>query len=712
MADYKISLTDRASAAAGTIRSSISAMRKEIILAAHSEFQLAAASSRVAAAASGLVSAERAAASAARQTVAANNAAASSARTRGAAESALSSKLKSVSKVTEGLGLGSVQSMMDRVKQIREGLGELGVTESRMKMAAGGVAVGVGGYVAVKSAIAGLSMVAPVAGAALSALGSIISSVASVAGQLAWAFGQATIAAFDFRTRAVMAFQAMTGNGEREFGKLKTLAVEMGTSLEGTFDGIRALTAAGFKSDDATRWFKRLQDMKGLGLTQETLGRVTLAVSQIKGAGVLQGDELRQLQETGLNIDLVWQSIAKKMGVTVAEAKKAKEAGKVTAEVALAGIETAMAQMAGGGAAGTLGAQMGRKTVEGFAGRLGLLKGLLFEKLAGGSAGEGISGLLESLNTAADGLLTWFDSKDAGAMFDEIGLSLHGLGSDLAAFVGSDFAKSMAGDLKDLGMGLFRVYGAWWDLVKSFAEGFGGKGVMDLHGFKDTLAALNGYLRSDSAKKFFSDLGFAAREWVDFFSPNTLMEKEGGFSAAAEGLGNSAGRGLANGILSAMAAMPGMMFASGMTAAQSMISGLIGGIAAGIPMLSGYAATMGSTVKSAVMGSIDAHSSSRDFEQIAGYATQGMAREFVANDNAAVRAARGLGRNVLGAAQGGLGASAYGGMGGGGAAPMLAGGSTTKTITINAPITIQGNADSGGVEQLEAHLLSLFERVA
>src|SRR5512143_2482729 len=140
-------------------------------------------------------------------------------------------------------------------------------------------AVGVGGYFAARGAIGALSMAAGAAISVLSGLASAIGRAASAAGGLAYEFGKATITAFDFRTRAVMAFTALRGRGEVEFGKMKALAIDMGTSLTGTFQGIRALSAAGFGAKEAEGMFKRLQDMKGIGLDQQTLDRLVLAMS-------------------------------------------------------------------------------------------------------------------------------------------------------------------------------------------------------------------------------------------------------------------------------------------------------------------------------------------------------------------------------------------------------------------------------------------------
>jgi len=152
------------------------------------------------------------------------------------------------------------------------------------------------------------------------------------------------------RERAVAAFDALVGSGEASFKRIQQLSLEMGTSVQDSFEGMQSFLAAGFKMDEAENWFKRMQDLSLIGITEETRKRIVLAMSQIKGAGQLQGDELRQLQETGINVGVIWEEIAKQMGVTVKEAKKLKEQGKVGSDVALIGIERAIAKLTGGDA--------------------------------------------------------------------------------------------------------------------------------------------------------------------------------------------------------------------------------------------------------------------------------------------------------------------------------------------------------------------------
>jgi tape measure domain-containing protein len=133
------------------------------------------------------------------------------------------------------------------------------------------------------------------------------------------------------------------GSGIKEFEEITRTAARLGLNVIDATENYKKLRAVGFSRDEGNELVRLAADMQaGLGLTEETTKRVYLALGQIKGAGKLQGDELRQLQETGLSVDRMWASIAEQMGVTVEEAQKLKEVGKVSADVAIRGVKEAV----------------------------------------------------------------------------------------------------------------------------------------------------------------------------------------------------------------------------------------------------------------------------------------------------------------------------------------------------------------------------------
>jgi tape measure domain-containing protein len=259
----------------------------------------------------------------------------------------------------------------------------------------------------------------PVLGA-VTAVGGALLSVAKYAGlaaaagagvgvALSGAFAKAVGEMALLKENTVATFNALTGGkGAESFEQIRSTAAEMAVPIKDASEGIRALTAAGFKGEAAFQWFKRMQDLSAIGVTGETMSRVVLAMSQIKGAGQLQGDELRQLQETGLNIDLIWQSISKQMGVSVEQAKKMKEQGKVSADVALAGIESAIAAMTGATEAGGARIKWLSTTTQGAWEQLKAAGSLAMLRVA-----EAAKPAFERIKPVLDDISAWFRSDDA-----------------------------------------------------------------------------------------------------------------------------------------------------------------------------------------------------------------------------------------------------------------------------------------------------------
>lgn len=558
--------------------------------------------------------------------------------------------------------------------------------------AMGGVLAGVTGGLVTTGALMGVRMLNT----------ALRTTVATITGITA-GFAQATVSAFDFRTRATMAFQAMRGDGEKEFGRLTSLAVEMGTSLEGTFAGIRALSAAGFGASEAEQMFKRLQDMKGIGLEQGTLDRLVLAISQIKGAGQLQGDELRQIQETGISVGSIWDEIAKSMGVSVAEAKKLKEAGKVSADVAIPAIMAAMAKMAGGGEAGELGREMGRKTSEGFGNRASLIKQLFFDRIAKDSEG-GISRVLETANEAADSILGWMESADARSFFAEIGSGITTVANDLRAAFQSDSARKYLSELRELFLGAWRVGEGLWSVAKAYIEGFSGR-EMDLSTTKDGLQSIAEALKSEEATRFFRSIGAAASagaEMVLFFTTNIRALASGAQTAA----------GALGWLLDSVVALHDRMVTGGTNAAAALIQGFVGGLQGGIPSVIQSALSVGQSALSSLMGSLDAHSPSRAAFKIGGWTTEGLGGGMVANDNAS-RAAATVAGGVRAELATGLGVSA----GSSSAVTNQIGGdvvsrSESSSRTVSVVINVTGGMDAAAQADLERQVKDLFARVA
>jgi tape measure domain-containing protein len=96
----------------------------------------------------------------------------------------------------------------------------------------------------------------------------------------------------------------------------------------------KSLLAGGFTEQQADGTLTMLENIAAVAGT-DALPRITAQLTQIRAAGVLQGDELRVLNELGIPI---MQEMARQYGVTGAEFKKMTSEGKVGFEDVMKGL--------------------------------------------------------------------------------------------------------------------------------------------------------------------------------------------------------------------------------------------------------------------------------------------------------------------------------------------------------------------------------------
>lgn len=124
--------------------------------------------------------------------------------------------------------------------------------------------------------------------------------------------------------------QVLTGSLEDAEGIIKSLqgfaAITPFTSEE-LIDTAKRLKAFGFETDELVGIVSRLGDVAGA--TGADLGGIATAFGQIQAKGRLQGEELLQLQERGVDLQ---GTLRKEYNLTKEEFKKALESGRINAE--------------------------------------------------------------------------------------------------------------------------------------------------------------------------------------------------------------------------------------------------------------------------------------------------------------------------------------------------------------------------------------------
>ena len=180
-------------------------------------------------------------------------------------------------------------------------------------------------------ASAGLSAIAAKAKNAAKSFGgfgkaaAIAAAAAGALAGLRFAFTQA--GELEKATRSLKVLTGSLDDAKRIIGELQAFgAVTPFTSAE-LIETAKRLKAFGFETEKIVDVTKRLADVAGA--TGADLGGIATAFGQIQAKGRLQGEELLQLQERGINLQ---DELQKMYGLTGDEFRKALEKGRFSSE--------------------------------------------------------------------------------------------------------------------------------------------------------------------------------------------------------------------------------------------------------------------------------------------------------------------------------------------------------------------------------------------
>lgn len=186
-----------------------------------------------------------------------------------------------------------------------------------------------------------------------------------------------------FRASTLSAFRIILKSDEAAqdaFDMAAKTSMDIGGDFQETMSSMNALMAQGFDPKAANQMIRSMADLQRIN-PQANMEGITRAIGQIRATGRLQGDELMQLNEAGLSSALVYDQIAKKLGLVAKNGKSASEqvqamqkAGKISSDVAISGIMAAINQQAGGGPAGSVAMAAADASLEGSIARVMNLK--------------------------------------------------------------------------------------------------------------------------------------------------------------------------------------------------------------------------------------------------------------------------------------------------------------------------------------------------
>lgn len=274
--------------------------------------------------------------------------------------------------------LGEVRKEEERVQRLERAIANDNSGASRWmkyRQAMEGVlqsqrAVGAKSWSQMKKIAGGIGLVAGATAAAAIQIGSEVATIGIEGG--VW-FAKSVADAQKFKASTMFAFeQILKSKTEAQaiFDKTTRTALYLGSDFRTTMSSINSLLAQGFKADFADQIIRAMADLKTVN-PQANLEGIVRAISQIKTTGRLQGDELMQLAEAGVNVEAVYRKIGIAMNLKgndiPAQVQKLQKAGKISADVAIQGVMSSIQDQTGGKEFGAL---SNARSMQGFDGAI------------------------------------------------------------------------------------------------------------------------------------------------------------------------------------------------------------------------------------------------------------------------------------------------------------------------------------------------------
>ena len=228
---------------------------------------------------------------------------------------------------------------------------------ARVSRFGGGKAGGGGGG---EMGLAGAFSVAALAAGWFVVGRAVVQTTAAIAGAVTEA------GVFAQRSRAALGVVAGSASaGAAEFEMLRGTVADLGLDMQSTVAEYQRLRNVGFAADEANEITRLTADLQALGTRSEQVGSIMNALGKIKATGALQGDELNMLAEAGVDVGKIYQRLADSMGITIAEVKKLKTAGKIAARPAIDAIKASILEVTGGQQAGDAAKKIVGTTIDG-----------------------------------------------------------------------------------------------------------------------------------------------------------------------------------------------------------------------------------------------------------------------------------------------------------------------------------------------------------
>lgn len=238
------------------------------------------------------------------------------------------------------------------------------------------------------------------AGAGRFALGAAVAATAT-AGYAAIEIGARAMEAQKFKQASIFGFEQLTKSAkgaQDAWSRAEKIASSTGMSLQDAASSMRAMIMQGMGVNEAEEMVRRMADLKAVNPMAD-IEAINRAMMQIRATGKLQGDELLQLADQGLEVDRVYKFLEKRLKKSREELMKMQAAGQIKGADAIAAIKEALKEQTGGGKAGAVAEEAAQKTLGGAIGRLRaeLDKLLAADSPAMGKIAEAINKIVDAL---------------------------------------------------------------------------------------------------------------------------------------------------------------------------------------------------------------------------------------------------------------------------------------------------------------------------
>lgn len=445
---------------------------------------------------------------------------------------------------------------------------------------------------------------------AVGAMAGPAAAAAAVVGGLAIAGGKWMLDSLIFKENTTDSLEAMLGSkeaAEEVFKKAAAFAQKTPFSNQQVGAAFEKMIAAGFKTEDLDKTMASLGDFAGADA--QKLERALMAISQIKGKGKLQGEELMQLAEMGLPMQKVYEALAKTMGKTTDEVQRLLSSGQISADQGIGAIMATIDATFGGRM------EKAANSIQGLWSTLTSAPGDVLMKLDMAPMIEPIRGFLktaiELLGPDAPG------GRLLGAVFTKAGEIIGKVAGTLQSI---DFAKWF----EKIGA----VASKAWPMIEKVFAGFGKAfGLSDAGGsLEKVLDAISERLdKMDPAamEKLGVVLGYVVFAVVKLFewsmrlamAMGTIVDAVLSFWSGVADFSN----GVVDGIAATFDTLPSRMLEIGLQIVQGLLQGLTGGM----PSLTTAVDGMGQGVLDQIIAKFDIGSPSRVMAELGGFVGQG-----------------------------------------------------------------------------------------